>query len=123
MKQILLFSLMVLLFTACSEKEVVLGEAIPADAKVITLQDLLANPNTYHNQMVTLEGKVDGQCGNKCEFTFAESGKSQTIYVGDIEAPTIKKGTPIRVMTHVFNGDKKLVLTAQGFVLNGKGGK
>lgn len=122
MRKFLLFSLLMLILS-CSKKEVVLGKPIPADTKIVALKELVANPDMYHNKMVTLVGTVDWQCGNKCEFTYAEKGESHTIYVGYIEAPTISKGTPIKVMTHVFNGDKKLVLTAQGLVLNGKGGK
>lgn len=122
MKQILVFSMLVLLIMACS-KDVTLGKEIPADATIITLKELLANPEKYHDKEITLKGRVDGQCGNKCEFTYAENGESHTIYVGEIEAPTIQKGTPIRVTAHVFNGAEKLILTAQGFELKAKGGK
>ncbi len=111
-----------LFITGCS-KEQSLGEALPENTKITPLAELLSSPAKYHEKKVVLDGVVSGQCGNRCEFTYSESGKATTIYMGSIEAPVIKTGTPVRVAVDVFNGESQVILTASGFTLKTKEAK
>ncbi len=121
MKLITLLTATLLLLSSCGSKDETLGE-VPS-GKVISLATVLESPDSYHKQTVTLEGVVAAQCGNRCDFTFNEGTKSVKIYMGDIEAPILQKGTPVKVTADVFKGDKKVILTARGFTLKAKGGK
>lgn len=122
MKKLLSFFLIVILLTSCS-KDVSVGKDLPANKPVVTLKELLDDPGKYHTKEILLKGTVEGQCGNKCDFTYAEKGTSHTIYVGDLDIPAIKAGTPIMVTANVHSGEKKLILTATGLKLESKGGK
>ncbi len=112
---------LVALLMACKKEEQTFGEPISTKS-VMTLTNLLETPEKFHDKVITLKGRVDGQCGNRCEFTFRDKNSSVTIYMGDIKAPQIQKGTPITVSAQVFNGEKQMILTAKGFSL-GEGGK
>ncbi len=120
MKSLIFVSITALILLSCSSKVETYGEAPQSASTALT--KLLSAPEHFDKKEVTLTGVVDGQCGNRCEFTFREGSEAVTIYMGDIEAPMIQKGTPVTVTAKVHKGEKKLVLTAQGFTLD-KGGK
>ncbi len=107
---------------ACGNKEESFGTKPAPDSKILALSELLKTPEKFHKKEVTLQGVVDGQCGNRCEFFYREKTDAVTIYMGGIEAPVIQKGTPVIVETSVHLGKEKLVLTAKGFTLKPKGG-
>lgn len=119
----ILIAVAALVLMSCGKKEQTFGEAIPASTPVTALSEVLKSPEKFHEKEVTLKGTIAAQCGNRCEFTFRDGNESVTIYVGDIEAPLMQKGTPIDVTASVFQGEKKLILTAKGFSLGTKGGK
>ncbi len=109
-----------LLLSSCGSKDETLGET--PSGEVISLAKVLDAPDEYHEKTVTLEGVVAAQCGNRCEFTFTKGTNSAKIYMGNIEAPLIQSGTPVKVTADVYKGDKKVVLTARGFTVKAKGG-
>lgn len=114
-------AILLFLLSSCGSKEQTLGE-IPS-GEVISLASVISSPEEFHEKTITLEGIVSAQCGNRCEFTFTEGTNSVKIYMGDIKAPLIQSGSPVKVTADVFNGEKKAVLTARGFTLKAKGGE
>ncbi len=121
MKLITTFIAMLLLLTSCGSSDKTLGET--PTGEVISLATVLELADDYHEKTVTLEGVVAAQCGNRCEFTFTEGINSVKIYMGEIKAPIIQTGSPVKVTADVFKGNKKVVLTARGFTVKAKGGK
>lgn len=107
----------------CSKKEETFGSIKPSKSDVISLSEVINSPDNYHKKDVTLKGIVDGQCGSRCEFFFRENNDVVAIHMGDIEAPAIKKGTPVTVTASVYKGKEQTILTAKGFTLENKGGK
>lgn len=121
MKLVIALATMLLILTSCGPKEETLGET--PSGKVISLASVIESPDEFHEKTVTLEGVVAAQCGNRCEFTFTEGTNSVKIYMGDIKAPILQTGSPVKVTADVFKGDKKVILTARGFTVKAKGGK
>ncbi len=121
MKLVILFTTLLLTLSSCGKKEQTLGET--PSGKVISLASVVEAPDQFHEKTVTLEGVVSAQCGNRCEFTFTEGTNSVKIYMGDIKAPILHTGTPVKVTADVFKGEKKVILTARGFTVKAKGSK
>ncbi len=121
MKLVVLLTAVLLLVTSCGSKEETHGET--PSGTVISLASVIEAPEEFHEKIVTLEGVVAAQCGNRCDFTFTEDANSIKIYMGTIEAPLLQTGTPVLVTADVFQGAEKVVLTARGFTVKEKGGK
>lgn len=99
------------------------GDAPKSTTKTVALSEVLESPDQFHQKDITLKGIVDGQCGSRCEFFYREGNDAIPIYMGEIEAPIITKGTPVTVTASVHKGDEKLILTAKGFTIKPKGDK
>jgi len=112
-----LLTLITLITVGCGKQDKLYGDS-SITGETVSLATLLETPDQFNQKEVTLTGVVDGQCGNRCDFTFREDNNAIKIYMGDIEAPIISKGSPITVTAKVLNGDAKLILTAASFTLN-----
>lgn len=122
--KIIIIAMILAIFTlGCGNNEKSFGEAPNSNSKIVPLSEILKTPDQFHEKEITLKGVVDGQCGNRCEFFYREENEAVSIYMGDIEAPLIKKGTPVIVTASVHKGNEKLILTAKGFTLKSKGDK
>lgn len=123
MKNIILTILFTVFVFGCSKKEETYGSYKPSKSDVISLSEVISTPDNFHKKDVTLKGFVDGQCGNRCEFSFRENNDVIKIHMGDIKAPAIKKGTSVIVSASVYKGKEQTILTAKGFTLITKDGK
>lgn len=112
-------SILLILFTGCA-KEQSIGQPAGKDAIKASLTEVLETPDKFHQKEVILEGIVTGQCGSRCEFFYSENGTTVPVYMGEIKAPAIQSGTPVKVNAKVFKGDQKVILTANGFILKKK---
>ncbi len=123
MKTIIITMILAVLAIGCGKKEETYGIPTPKNSKITTLSDVLKSPDQFHQKEITLKGVVDGQCGSRCEFFYREENEAVPIYMGNIEAPLIQKGTPVIVTASVHKGKEKLILTAKGFTLRPEGDK
>lgn len=121
MKTLILTVLLALVTFGCQGNEEVHGTFTKGE--ITPLAKVLESPEQFHKKEVTFKGIVDSQCGSRCEFFFREGNKVVPIFMGDIKAPAIKKGTPVTVTASVHKGDEQVILTAKGFALSTKGGK
>lgn len=122
--KVLIFIAFLAVFTiGCGDKGETYGAHTPSKSDVISLSEVISSPDKYHKKDITVKGIVDGQCGSRCEFFFRENNDVVPIYMGEIKAPLIKKGTPVIVTASVYKGKGQTVLTAKGFTLSTKGGK
>lgn len=121
MKTLIIATILAFLTFGCGEKEEVFGTV--SKSKLTPLSSVLSSPDQFHKKEVTFKGIVDGQCGSRCEFFYREGNDVVPIFMGDIKAPAIKKGTPVTVTASVHKGEEQVILTAKGFALSTKGGK
>lgn len=90
------------------------GEPAPADTPAVPLAAILESPETYDGRTVVLRGTLTGQCASLCDFTYTEGGRSVTVFMGNVKAPRIPTGRPVRVTAVVHQGERQVVFTAAG---------
>lgn len=120
MKKILLFTMLsiALLFTTSCSGEKNLGSAPSASDSRTPLMEILDNPSKFHNKTVVMQGVLTGQCASLCDFTFTERNQPVNIFMGEVKAPRIQTGTPVRVKVHVHAGEKQVIFTTLGMTIN-----
>lgn len=99
--------------TACSGNRTV-GRPATADVEPTPLARILESPEVYDGQTVVLNGVLTGQCASLCDFTYTENRRSVTVFMGEVKAPRIPVGQPVRVTAQVHHGEQQVVLTAIG---------
>lgn len=102
-----------LLFSGCSKSKT-LGEEIPSDIKVLPLETVLSNPETYNGQKVVLKGIISGQCPSLCEFFYKEKGTTVTVFPKGYKFPKLESGVPVTVYAEVASGPEQTILSALG---------
>jgi hypothetical protein len=93
------------------------GTPAGRDVAATPLAAVLEAPEKYDGQTVVLNGVLEAQCAALCDFTYAENGRSVTVYTPDPKPPRIQNGQPVRVTAAVHKGEQQVVLTAKGLEL------
>ena len=94
-----------------------IGTPAGTDVAATPLAAILEAPEKYDGQTVVLKGVLEAQCAALCDFTYAESGRSVTVYTPDPKPPRIQNGQPVRVTATVHKGEKQVIITATGLEL------
>lgn len=95
----------------------IVGTPAKADTPATPLAAVLEAPEKYNGQTVVLKGVLAAQCAARCDFTYAENGRTVTVYTGDPKPPKIKAGQPVRVTATVHKGEEQVIITAKGLEL------
>lgn len=93
------------------------GTPAGKDVAATPLAAVLEAPEKYDAQTVVLNGVLVSQCAALCDFTYAESGRSVTVYTPDPKPPRIRGGQPVRVTATVHKGEEQVIITAKGLEL------
>ena len=80
-----------------------------------SLQEVLANPEKYHDQTVVLEGVAGAVCPSGCDVSLSESGSSATVFSEGFTFPSDIKQKNLKIVTKVTHGKGSTVLTGLGY--------
>lgn len=111
---VLIAATVTLTILGCSNGPAALGVAIPGDAQVAKLADVLGNPATYDGKQVIIKGRVSGQCPSLCEFFMKDGAHKVTIFPQGYAFPKLETGKPVTVYAAVTAGPQNVVLNALG---------
>jgi hypothetical protein len=104
-----------LFIVSCSgEKGTRLGQKIPANAEIVKLEKILANPADFNGKTVVIKGIISGQCPSLCEFFYKEGAHQATIFSQGFKFPKLPTGVAVTVHANVTAGNENVVFSALG---------
>ncbi len=106
----------IVIHTSKSDKGL-FGNEIPADAEIVSLAQVLNNPQEFDGKEVVMEGTISVQCASLCFFNFREGNNVIEIPLNGFNVPRIQIGRRVRVISKVYSGSERVVISATGLRL------